>query len=511
MQLAVAFGLLVAVRVPFVREGAIQDDAFITWRCARQLADTGVYGFNPGERLSASTSHAYVAVVALLRLVFGEAYLDAVLAMNTCCTVAALLFLSELIASEDHQLACWVIAALSPIALIVSVSGMETALLLLAACVALRGLAREGATGRRAAFVALALLPSIRLDAVFLGGVISLAHVGRPRLALRAVASLAAGLLAVICFNASYFGVLVNQSIIAKLDGLRASHGAIDVLLRVKGAFVGGADITSVFVPLPTKYLASTGAPFALVVASALGALVWERRRVPDRATSLALAGIVLGPPAIYAAAAVLYPWYFWPSALVGTAVFVAVALSFASRRGASFLRWTLGLAAIVTVAAAAAEWAIAYSAGVRERDYIAGVGRFVGSAKSDGDTLFVDMAGRVPYVSGLPTEDDAGLVSRRVTAYEEAYGDGWLPRFLLARRPTWIVLRDSLESRLAGADDAPRVADVLSIYGLVRRFRYDPTALATGPFSLRLLELGTGPDFFVYRVTTPTGRPPPR
>jgi hypothetical protein len=69
---AIGAGLLfLLVRLPFFWTRAVQEDAFISFRCARNFADTGVYGFNAGERVSAATSHAYVFLLALLRKAFG--------------------------------------------------------------------------------------------------------------------------------------------------------------------------------------------------------------------------------------------------------------------------------------------------------------------------------------------------------------------------------------------------------------------------------------------------------
>jgi hypothetical protein len=125
---------------------------------------------------------------------------------------------------------------------------------------------------------------------------------------------------------------------------------------------------------------------------------------------------------------------------------------------------------------------------------------------------MFVDMAGRIPYVVGIPTDDEAGLVSPAVTSQEEALGPAWLAAFLSERRPTWVVLRGPLEERVdVDGTRGPSGEAVIEAYELARHFVYEPAALAGGDLSGRLARLGTGPDFFVYRLRTPRVRPPRR
>src|SRR5712671_223511 len=86
-----AVGLcLVALQLPFVLTQHIQEDAYITFRSAANLADLHVYGFNPGERVSASTSHLSVFVVALLRKFTGDAFIPATQLLYGVATIVGL-------------------------------------------------------------------------------------------------------------------------------------------------------------------------------------------------------------------------------------------------------------------------------------------------------------------------------------------------------------------------------------------------------------------------------------
>lgn len=493
----VALGVMLAgARLPFALAHPLQDDAFITWRCALQLADTGVYGFNAGERVSASTSHAYVLAVALLRLVFGSSYLGATLAMNTVLTVAALFLVSSAL-FEDARLreACWALSALTPMAIVVSISGMETGLLLFTMGVALFALERP--RRGRWELVALALLPWVRLDALFLAGAMVLAYGCKGDRGRRVMPLLATlfGLGTVLAFNRLYFGSFLNQSIVAKLAGLHASHDFVDVIGRVVGVYFGTRGNPSELSPLPTRYLSFLGPVFAGL--TFLGFGIALRARADRRRALVALAIVCLVSPAVYGAAAVFYGWYFWPAILLSGVVLLGLALETSARASRAWLgRATVGLG-ILVAGGASLEWALAVSATSRA-SYTADVGHFVAASARPGDTLFSDMAGSVPYHAGLPTEDTVGLVSPRITRYQRAYGDAWWPAFARERAPTWVVLRDPIDSLLAGASDAD-VAWAHEGYTLVKQFHYGPDP-SLGPLRRRLASLGSAYDFFVYR-----------
>jgi len=490
--------------VPYVLTHAIQDDAFITWRCAVQLADTGVYGFNPGERVSASTSHAYVGMVALLRLVFHGEYIPATLAINTVLTVSGLFFVADCLSTNARvRDACWVLSSLTPLALIVSTTGMETALLVFALALALWGLERSDRAPWYA-LVALGALPLIRLDAVFASGVIGLTHAWRSRRVFgEAALATLAGVGAVVAFNALYFGVVLNQSIVAKLHVAESALGPREVIRRVIGVYFTTSDTPSAFMPLPTKYLTFTGALFAAASFAGFAVMLRREARGSGRAAAiLALAIIGLVTPAIYAAVAVMYPWYFWPSVLLSGVALLSLALESSFRAGARAFAFVSGALGLCDALAGASQWALSFSAGVREHDYVASVGQFLAASGHAGDTLFSDMAGSIPYFSGLVTYDDAGLVSPLVTRYEATRGDAWQASFVREQRPTWIALRDPLDERLDAA--APRDANgtwVLANYDLVKHFQYVPRDFVSNATLLRIAQMGSASEFFVYRL----------
>ena len=499
--------LLVLAHAPFLATRSFQDDAFITWRCAVQLADTGVYGFNPGERVSASTSHAYVALVALLRLVFGPLFIPATVLLSSVLTVASVWLLADVLAaSAQGRDRLWTWGALTPMALVIASSGMEPPLVVFLVALSLRGLARAE-PDEPVAWISLAplvLLPWVRLDAAFAALVIGLTQAPRSRrLAGACVLAAFGGVASVMAFNGAYFGVLVNQSIVAKLAGLESSLAPTDIAGR--GWAVYFSSDTSELMPLPSKFLRLTGPVFS--IASILTFAMALRATLPRsarRATLTAMAIIALATTALYAAAGIAYAWYFWPSVLLCSVVVLAALFGHLERVAPPRRALRTALTVSLTLAAAA-QWVVSYSAGVREWAYVTSVGRFVGAHREQGDRLFTDLGGSVPYFSGLPTDDEHGLVSPLVTTYRRRYGDSWVRPFLDDRRPTWVVLRNPLEQELApqafttnAPDSAP--LSTAAAYELVKTFHYDPSDFVAPPQLLALARLGTAPTFWVYR-----------
>jgi hypothetical protein len=220
-----------------------------------------------------------------------------------------------------------------------------------------------------------------------------------------------------------------------------------------------------------------------------------------------AAAIIALVTPALYATAGIAYAWYFWPSILLCSVVVLGALFDHLERAAPARSSLRIALTVGLTLAAAA-QWAVCYSAGVREWAYVTSVGRFVGARSEHGDRLFTDLGGSVPYFSALPTDDEHGLVSPLVTTYMRRYGNSWVPQFFADRHPTWVALRNPLEAELAPNAPAGAPLDGAAIairgaYDIVKTFRYDPADFVATPLLLSLARLGTGPSFWVYRLRT--------
>jgi len=109
------FAALFLVRIPFFLTHHIQEDAYITWQCAVNLADHGFYSYNLLEKAGATTSHAYALMSALFRIIFGSHFIPAVLSANTLLLIAGIFFMVKSVVTERKTfLVCWVIIYHNP-------------------------------------------------------------------------------------------------------------------------------------------------------------------------------------------------------------------------------------------------------------------------------------------------------------------------------------------------------------------------------------------------------------
>ena len=136
----------------------IQEDAYIHFRSAQNLAETGIFGFNKGEKVSASTSIIYVLLISIIYLFFRDLYIIFVLLTNTFLLIMAIYFISSCLTLDfNKKLLIWLFASLTPIALLISYSGMETSLLIFLISLIIYSFWGKGSTS--ISYFAIALLP----------------------------------------------------------------------------------------------------------------------------------------------------------------------------------------------------------------------------------------------------------------------------------------------------------------------------------------------------------------
>lgn len=495
------FALLWALRLPILWTGHVQEDAFITFRCATQLADTGVYGFNPGERVSAATSHLYVAMVVLVRLLTGESFVLTVLALNGGLMVGALLLLSRaLLVDRREWIVLWIMLSALPIALESSATGMETPLVMVAIALLVRG----DSLNRPVQATVLGLLTWIRPEAPAYAVLLAIARErgsGWPRRLAREVAWISAGVAALLVFNTWYFGFPIHQTIWAKWISRSGEGGSFDTLTRILEIFLGSG-VGGFLNPLPSRYTRWLG-PF-VVVAIVVG---WLRaRRCADAMIARRQGGLILAavlPPCAYAFAGVVFPWYLWPSALLAFSVAlipVARKLSSASRpaRLLPALLMSVGFVLYLGRISLSTNW------GSQEAGYRAEIGRRVAARAEPGDTMMLEPAGYIPFFSGLYTYDEVGLVSRKVTDYRIQYGSGWWISFLRDVRPVFLVERPHLRDSVTfeGTRLSPSEVEWFRAhYELVETFRYSDYLRSAPTWLLPLLRRGSAVDYDLYRL----------
>lgn len=488
--------VLAAVRIPYALTGHLQDDALIIFRTAFNLADHGQLAFNLGEPTTGVTSTIYALMLAVLRATFGSAVFWAIVAVNTLLAVAAAGLFAAALEQGSRRLLLWAAIAVLPVSLLVSYSGMETALLLAAL-----GLAAYGVTyakTSRVLIVAAFVLPLVRADAVgFAILFVAACFLVDRRRALEGLVALALTVAMVAGANMLLTGTVVPQTAIAKALSYRPDHSVAGFFEQLEALFL----TDSYLLPFSTKYVLFLG-PIATAVSLLLSVLaaglVW--RDVARRATVLALIGGAYLVPVAYAAGGVIFPWYLWPSTLMANLLALFAAFEIAARLARPYRRLAaMGIAGVLA-AAALGQWALSYNIGHQESEYRAGVGRYLFSIARPGDTLFLEPAGHIPFQAGLKTWDEIGLVSGDVLELKRAGHPDWWIRFVRKMRPTWLVQRSPLlDDRLThdGYELSPEDwAWLQQNYEVVRRFKYAPE----GDW---LLSLGSHAGYDVLRLRT--------
>ncbi len=500
LRILIVFVLLLLLRVPFYLTHHVQEDAYISLRCAGNLVETGVYGFNPGERVSSSTSHLYVFIAALVRLVTGHtAFLPAMLVLNTLLFLAGTFFIARvLLQDEKQQLFLWVLISSLPVSLLISYSGMETALLVFLLGSALYLV--QHSNNRPLLWLILALLPWVRPDAVaFALLIVFWSSVRERRLCWGGGGAVLVGIAALLLFNQFYFGSLLHQSINAKML-MRHSFSMSGLLQNVSIVFVGQAD-GGIFSPIRTRFLSGYGAVFLFVILAAVVYYLWHHRGERKAfIMGIAVAGMVLLIPLAYAFGGVLYQWYFWPSSMLGYALLLAVILK---RTGSTRLSTTMSVIIILALAAVAfAQWAFSYSWGMKEYAYRGGIGVWMQQHARSTDRVLLEPAGYIPFYSDLYTYDEVGLVSPQVVTYRQVYELRWWPEFVMDYQPEWIIQRGHImnDTTYQGYRLSNEEREWFhQHYQLKASFTFTPDDYAVLPFFKRLLSLGQADDYYVF------------
>lgn len=207
------------------------DDAYLTFRTARNLVTGRGLTWNPGDRVQVFTHPLWMALSAIAFAITREHFVSMnVIAIATSLAAAAML---AWLARERFWIATACIAALVASRAFVdfAVSGLENPLLALIIAFAAHASAR-GANPRRDLLVTLASSAAFltRPDAVLLLLPAWIACIARPHRSWRAIAFGAAPALAWECFSLVYYGALVPNTALAKLNlavprSLLLSHG----------------------------------------------------------------------------------------------------------------------------------------------------------------------------------------------------------------------------------------------------------------------------------------------
>lgn len=491
------FAIVALSRIPFVLTHYVQEDAYISARAVRNLVTHGALAFNVGDRYSPVTSLAwgYVAAVPAALLPPEQTMLGFQL-LGIASVGLAILLLRGFLASFWSAVA---LALCSP-ALFASFLGMETGMCILYLALAAVAL-RDGARRVRMLYLLAAAGPLIRPELIAVSALLvamTWLTIGLPARDKWIVASAPVlGALAYVTLNLVLSNELISPTIIAKSLSYPHEHSLRAMWDRMQMVFSGQFIIPGIKQIPSWVHVALNLAPLVLLV-----------RRLRDRTAPVSIdEGRVLafvlfvayGMPCLFCYGGQFAPWYMFPSAFF--AVLLALWSMPASWHESARIRFVVlsGLSVI-----AVGQLALSYSAGKQEFGYRADVGRWLRQQAAPGATLLLEPAGYIPFYSDLKTYDEVGLVSPVVLAYIRSHGRNWWMSFIRESWPDWIV--DRHDFRVAPLTDSwyelsePEQRCVLARYELARVFHYDPHDYAPNRLALRVLQMGSHVNYYVYR-----------
>jgi len=497
--------ILLLARVPFYLTHHIQEGAFLVFRTALNLADHGSYAYNVGTRDTGITCYAYALLVAASRLLFGTHFIIAVQLINTLLVITGIYFFAAAVETRFlPKVIIWVLASMTPLALLASYVGMETALLLFAIGLTLYSLDKESAPGWLHSFP-IFFLPWIRPDAVAYGAILVAAFSWRHRrVHYQSLCWLLAGCASLTAFNLLLSGHLLNQTIIAKKIAYPRDKSVGAFLKRIPDTLF----THSIYNPLGqgTPRLISIG--YAILALSAIAISLWISRKDRRQWTVFLILGAfaVLVPlPYIYEGM-VEFPWYFAVSSFIAFFVVLALFTIFALRVPVRARIGLLACASLVLLAMALSRAAVSLVAGA-ECQFMSGIGTYIKETAHPEDTLFLEPAGNIPFHAGIKTYDEVGLSSFNVVEYRLKYGPQWWIRFLQTEKPTFLFERSSIESysNIWGytmTDDEKAWFD--RNYELIKKFEFKRSDYATSALARSVLPFMRGEPVhpcYVFRL----------
>ncbi len=396
------------------------EDAYITYRFSRNLAEGHGLVYNLGERVMGFSSPVWVVWNALGQWVTHQPLLwSRVTALGA--DVVTLLIVGALLVRSASVASAWCFTfffAVWPYFANVSMSGMESSLMLSliplsAALVAVRS---------PGGGVALAALALVRPEGVAAAAIVAIGARWRERLVALALAALGYGALA------AYFGTVLPQSVVAKA----LTYGTL-------GPWAGRF-WWEWLLPFPFGRWPDRGDTAMLVGLSILmapGLVLGVRALWKERGGALALASAAALAVWIgYSWLGVAYFWWYFAVPLGGIAMVAAVGVPRLARGPAVYVS-----AALMVVGM----WTIAQSLYVgrwqEESQSFGPAARYLSTHALPGEKAMLEPIGMIGYTAPVTVVDEVGLVSPRV-AFRRQRGAGWYADIATTERPEWLVLR---------------------------------------------------------------------
>jgi arabinofuranosyltransferase len=424
LLLLLAARLVFWTTLPFAAE-----DAYITFRYAKNLAIGNGLVYNPGEHIMGFSSPLWTVWSAVGYRLFG-APVDWARFWSVAGDAVTVVLLAVLLRRHAGRASAWCFAfffAAWPFLAAVAVSGMETSamltLIVLAAVLVERRSALAGP--------ALAALALIRPEGAAAAVVIALGARWRDRAVAAVLIALGVAALWI------YFGSPIPQSALAKASiyghpGPLKSRFWWDWLVPFP---IGGAPTITEGVHL---FLLSV----VIAPAAVMGVpVVWRFRTSALGLTVGAALTVWLG----YVVVGVAFFFWYLVVPLGGVLVLAAAGMPRIARGPAIYAStalfvlgmWSIGMQLYIGRAKL-------------ELGTFGAVADYLAEHARPGEKVFLEPIGLIGYRNPLVIVDEVGLVSPAV-ARRRAEGPGWYTDVVNATRPDWLVVRRGLLTRGAG------------------------------------------------------------
>jgi hypothetical protein len=488
--------LLLIARIPFFLTRHIQEDAFISWRCAKNIIDFGVYGFNAGERVSASTSHLYVLISAIVYFFSGNIYIVLIPILNSILLISATLIISRsFFQSKNKILIYWILLSIMPISLLISYSGMETSLLILAIAILLKYL--HNFSNPKSVHLILFLIPFIRPDATAITIIFLISlFVIEKKINLKFTSSVILGVLVLLALNKIYFNSFLNQTIIAKSSFIKEKSLAL-----IFGNIFKTLKI--LFLPVGTKYFESYSYFFlAIYIILIIIYIYFELLKKNGKGIPILLLLIGLLIPMIYGIGGAFFPWYFWPSQLTVNGIVLILVMHLLTLHF-KFKSILVAFTALILISLIIAQFLLSLNIGTHEHEYRAGIGRYIKSISNASESIMLEPIGYIPYYSERYTHDEIGLASLKVTDYRKLYGSKWWVKYVMHYKPDYLIEREHMINFKTLDDYKFNDSEKIWFkenYELIKHFVYKPEEYTENKFVLSILRLGGHSDYYLYK-----------
>ena len=423
--------------------GYVQDDAFITYRYARNLSQGDGFTYNKDEHVQGTSTPLYVLMLAGCASVFGSAALPqcsrALALLSDIASFAVLWRLLAGLKGGARFLACSLVA-LYPKVVLIGISGMEASFVVMLMLVSFYALFESDRP--HISLVAFAALLLTRIDGVIWT---SVALWFALRKGIRGVRLVALGSLAVLAswmiFSEAYFDNPIPYSIIAKSVSFFPFYPWFDPIRVLVGYFPfeglrGYPDLVRVIAAVA----------FVIPAIMALVHCLRYRSNLVVFPLFFVVYNVVLSFERT-----VMTDWYYLPG-YVSYAVCIGLLVD-RWKAKVEILSGSSARGRAVRTAVLVSLCALLYVGAVRWRDNPAGLnrdqhiplGNWLKDHANPNAHILLEPIGYIGWLSDLYVQDYIGLVTPQVIGIRRAHAtsDGWFMDFVKMKQPEFIVLRN--------------------------------------------------------------------